>query len=119
MQSQHSTGDKRSYDVNSNIQSKEITTKNQTYDGTIKKRKSEIEFSHQSSNVEEEETEPILQRILRQIFHINKQNQSFINDLIESSGTTPSTRRIKSILSDVFLRCLTSTDSNLMKSLIG
>jgi hypothetical protein len=114
LQSQQSTGDKRSYDINSNTTSKEVTQENQVDDdrnrnGTIKKRKSENQLNS------EEETEPILRRILRQIMNITDQNQSFINDLLELSLK----RRTKSILSDIFLRCLTSTQSNLIKSLIG
>ncbi len=47
LQSQQSTGDKRSYDINSNSTSKEITQENQVdndgnRNGTIKKRKSEV-----------------------------------------------------------------------------
>jgi hypothetical protein len=50
LKSQHSTGDKRSYDINSNNTPKEIIQDNQLYDdgnrnGTIKKRKSEVFFS--------------------------------------------------------------------------
>jgi len=49
LQSQQSTGDKRSYDINSNSTSKEIRQENQVDDdgnrnGTIKKRKSEVGF---------------------------------------------------------------------------
>jgi hypothetical protein len=49
LQSQQSTGDKRSYDINSNSTSKEIRQENQVDDdgnrnGTIKKRKSEVVF---------------------------------------------------------------------------
>lgn len=81
----------------------------------------------------EQEPEPILRKILRQIFNITEQNQAFINDLLESNtkdniplmfknifsfkGTAQ--RRTKSILSDIFLRCLTSTQPNVIKSLIG
>ncbi|CAF0803432.1 unnamed protein product [Adineta steineri] len=112
LQSQHSTGDKRSYDINSNSTSKEITPENQVdNDGnrnsTIKKRKSENQL-----NTEEE---PVFRRILRQVFNINDQNQSFITDLIELSVK----RRSKLILSDIFLRCLTSAQSNTIRSLIG
>jgi hypothetical protein len=50
LQNQHSTGDKRSYDINSNNTSKEITQENLIDDdgnrnGTIKKRKSEVILS--------------------------------------------------------------------------
>jgi hypothetical protein len=65
--------------------------------------------------------------------NITDQNQSFINDLLESNTKkefprkkricfdfqVSSKRRTKSILSDIFLRCLTSTPSNLIKSFIG
>jgi len=49
LQSQQSTGDKRSYDINSNSTSKEITQENQVdndgnRNGTIKKRKSEVDL---------------------------------------------------------------------------
>lgn len=44
---QHSTGDKRSYDINSATTPKEVKQENQHYDdgnrnGTIKKRKSDV-----------------------------------------------------------------------------
>ncbi|CAF3323770.1 unnamed protein product [Rotaria sp. Silwood1] len=49
LKSQHSTGDKRSYDINSNNTPKEIIQDNQLYDdgnrnGAIKKRKSDVFF---------------------------------------------------------------------------
>ncbi|CAF4955766.1 unnamed protein product [Rotaria sp. Silwood1] len=113
LKSQHSTGDKRSYDINSNNTPKEIIQDNQLYDdgnrnGAIKKRKSD-------NLLNKEQEEPILRRIIRIIMNITDQNQLFINDLIEMSLK----RRPKSILSDIFLRCLSSTQSDLIKSLIG
>ncbi|CAF0731056.1 unnamed protein product [Rotaria sordida] len=113
LKSQHSTGDKRSYDINSNNTPKEIIQDNQLYDdgnrnGTIKKRKSD-------NLLNKEQEEPILRRIIRIIMNITDQNQLFINDLLEMSLK----RRSKSILSDIFLRCLTSTQTDLIKSLIG
>ncbi|CAF4423834.1 unnamed protein product, partial [Rotaria sp. Silwood2] len=112
LKSQHSTGDKRSYDINSNNTTKEIIQDNQVYDdgnrnGTIKKRKSE-------NLLNKEPEEPIIRRIIRLIMNITDQNQLFFNDLIEISLQ----RRSKSILSDIFLRCLTSAQSDLIKSLI-
>ncbi|UJR33767.1 hypothetical protein I4U23_021194 [Adineta vaga] len=112
LQNQHSTGDKRSYDINSNSTSREITETNEidndgNRNSTIKKRKSENQLN--------KEEEPIFRRFLRQIMNITEQNQLFINDLIELS----SQRRLKSILSDIFLRCLTTTQTDLIKSLIG
>ena len=41
-------------------------------------------YKNQLNN--EEESEPILRRVLRQMFHITDQNQLFINDLIESTN---------------------------------
>ncbi|CAF0747485.1 unnamed protein product [Adineta ricciae] len=112
LQSQQSTGDKRSYDINLTSTSKESTQSNEidsdgSRNNTIKKRKSENQLN--------KDEESVLRRILRQIMNITDQNQSFINDLIELS----SQRRLKSILSDIFLRCLTTTQTNTIKSLIG
>ncbi|CAF3348370.1 unnamed protein product [Rotaria sp. Silwood1] len=82
LKSQHSTGDKRSYDINSNNTPKEIIQDNQLYDdgnrnGAIKKRKSD-------NLLNKEQEEPILRRIIRIIMNITDQNQLFINDLIEN-----------------------------------
>jgi len=90
-------------------------------------------FFYKNQLNKEEEGEAIFRRILHQIMNITDQNQLFINDLIESNKQKKKTkylnnkiflkvslkRRLKSILSDIFLRCLTSTQSNLIKSLIG
>ncbi|CAM4739569.1 unnamed protein product [Rotaria magnacalcarata] len=113
LKSQHSTGDKRSYDINSNKTPKEIIQDNQLYDdgnrnGTIKKRKSE-------NLLNKEPEESILQRIIHLILNITDQNRLFINDIIEMSLK----RRSKSILSDIFLRCLVVAQTDLIKSLIG
>ena len=86
----------------------------------------------------EQEEESVLQRIVHEIMNITDQNQPFINDLIESNEVKKKwflgfvfksdfaflmkvshQRQPKSILSDIFLRCLMSAKSTLIRSLIG